>query len=299
AVVRLPNAPGAPALVLTTDFFTPIVDDAATFGEIAAVNAMSDVWAMGGTPLFALALAAFPTKTVPLEVLARILAGGAAAAARHGVAIVGGHTIDDPEPKYGLAVIGTIDPAKVWRKRGVRAGDALVLTKALGTGVLATARKRDEIDEAAFGEAIASMRTSNERAATLARSRDVHAATDVTGFGLLGHVLEMIDGRDGVAPIDVVLRAAALPWFERAYALARAGCVPGGSRANLEHARPRLDVDASIDPVVVDLAADAQTSGGLLLAMPESDAIAFVDAFGPPATIVARARDGAGRVRIE
>src|SRR4051812_31456206 len=138
-------APDAPALVLTTDFFTPLVDDPITFGRIAAINAMSDVFAMGGTPRFALNLAGFPTRTLPLTILAQILAGGAAACRDEGVLVVGGHTVDDPEPKFGLAVIGTVDPSRVWRKRGALPGDALVLTKALGTGIIATAFKRDAI----------------------------------------------------------------------------------------------------------------------------------------------------------
>jgi selenide,water dikinase len=303
AVVRLPGGSANEALVLTTDFFTPIVDDPATFGRIAAVNAMSDVWAMGGTPRFALAIAAFPTKTLPLAILGRILDGGARAALEEGALVVGGHTIDDPEPKYGLCVIGTVDPARVWRKRGARAGDALVLTKALGTGVIATARKRDAIgdDDPAFVAAVASMTTTNRRAAAAARGLEVHAATDVTGYGLLGHLGEMLrapsEGAKAAA-IDVELDAGAVPLLPGADALAATGHVPGGSQANLAFVRGQVDFADSIEEASRLLLADAQTSGGLLLALPEADARTLVAALGAPSAIVGRVVDGTGRVRI-
>lgn len=312
AVVRLPSAvPGGEAgeaLVLTTDFFTPIVDDPATFGRIAAVNAMSDVWAMGGAPRFALAIAAFPTKTVPLEILGRVLDGGARAAFEEGVLVVGGHTIDDPEPKYGLCVIGTVDPARVWRKRGARPGDALVLTKGLGTGVIATARKRDAIgdDDPAMRAAVASMITTNRRAADAARARDVHAATDVTGYGLLGHLCEMLRSpvatvgakAEGDAEIDAEIDAGTAPLLEGAHALATAGHVPGGSKANLEFVSARVDFAEHVDAATRALLADAQTSGGLLFALPLDDARALVAALGAPSAIVGRVLAGSGRVRV-
>ncbi len=299
AVVRLPAGTAGEALVLTTDFFTPIVDDPATFGRIAAVNAMSDVWAMGGRPRFALAIAAFPTATVPLEILAAVLEGGARAAIEEGVLVVGGHTIDDAEPKYGLAVVGTVDPARLWRKRGLRDGDALVLTKAIGSGVIATARKHDAIDEAheALAAAIASMSTSNRRAAELARSLDVHAATDVTGFGLLGHLLEML-GPDPDADVDVALDARAVPLLPHAHALTAEGHAPGGTKANLAFVSPRVDFDVAIDEPTRLLLADAQTSGGLLFALARAEAERLVDALGAPAAIVGHAGRGAGRVRV-
>ncbi|MGZ5969220.1 MAG: selenide, water dikinase SelD, partial [Polyangiales bacterium] len=268
AVVAVPDAPpGTPALVLTTDFFTPIVDDPQTFGRIAAINAISDVYAMGGTPRFALNLAAFPTKTLSLDLLGAILAGGAAACADEGVLVVGGHTIDDPEPKFGLAVIGTVDPAKVWRKRGARAGDALVLTKAIGTGILATAFKRDAIAEGedAYAALVSSTTTSNRRAADVARAFDVHAATDVTGYGLLGHLLEMIGASQTAhadsspSDVDVELDASSVPLLEGARALTEKGFVPGGSTANLAFAAPSIAFDG-VDEVTRVLLADAQTS---------------------------------------
>lgn len=290
AVVPLPDAPpGTPSLVLTTDFFTPIVDDPRTFGRIAAVNAISDVYAMGGVPRFALNLAAFPTKTLSLDVLGAILAGGGEACAAEGVMVLGGHTVDDPEPKFGLCVIGTVDPAKVWTKRGARPGDALVLTKALGTGILATAFKRDTLAPATYDAMVASMTTSNRRAAELARAREVHAATDVTGYGLLGHLLEMLGGND----VDVTLRSDSIPvlpdvqpWIDR-------GFVPGGSEANLKFVADR--VDGALPGIIL---ADAQTSGGLLLAMPRSEAQRYVAAYGAPATIIGEVTAGSGRVRV-
>lgn len=293
AVVPLPGAPeGTPSLVLTTDFFTPIVDDPRTFGRIAAVNAISDVYAMGGVPRFALNLAAFPTKTLPLELLGAILAGGSEACTAEGVMVLGGHTVDDPEPKFGLCVIGTVDPAKVWTKRGARPGDALVLTKALGTGVLATAFKRDALAPEGYEAMVASMSESNRRGAELARPLEVHAATDVTGYGLLGHLLEMLGGND----VDATVDAGAVPLLPDVRALIKAGFVPGGSTANLAFVGPR--VDFAVDEITQLLLADAQTSGGLLLAMPRLVAEGYVAAYGPPAAIVGTIDHGSGRIRV-
>ncbi len=297
AVMPVPGAPpGTPSLVLTTDFFTPIVDDPETFGRIAATNAISDVYAMGGTPCFALNLAAFPTKTLPLEILAAILAGGARTCAEEGVLVVGGHTIDDPEPKFGCAVIGTVDPARVWTKRGGRAGDALVLTKALGTGILATAFKRD-----AFGETderyqamVGSMTTSNRRAAALARPLAVHGATDVTGYGLLGHLLETL--ADGA--LDAELDADAVRVLPGVRALIEGGFVPGGTAANLAFVAPKVRFSAEVDATTQKILADAQTSGGLLLALPPADAERFVAEFGEPSAVVGRLVPGSGMVAV-
>ncbi len=297
AVVTLPGSPkGAPSLVLTTDFFTPIVDDPRTFGRIAAVNAISDVYAMGGVPRFALNLAAFPTKTLSLDILGAILAGGLDACTRDGVLVVGGHTIDDAEPKFGLCVIGTVDPAKVWTKRGARPGDALVLTKALGTGILATGFKRDlfgESDEA-YESMVDSMATSNARAAEHGRPLEVHAATDVTGYGLLGHLLEMLGGLE----VDAELEAAAVRLLPRARELAEQGIVPGGSTANLAFVAPRVDFDDGVPDVLRKLLADAQTSGGLLLSLSPDEARTYVDGFGAPSAIIGTVRAGTGRVRV-
>lgn len=275
AVVRLTDEI---AIVFTTDFFTPIVDDPRDFGRIAATNALSDVYAMGATPLVALNIAAFPSKTLPLSILGEILAGGAETAREAGIAIAGGHTIDDPEPKYGLAVLGTVHPARLWRKGGARPGDALVLTKALGTGVLSTALKRGRIQEqdAEVRAMVASMTTLNAGAVRVLRERgaSVHAATDVTGYGLAGHLLEMLRASVGVgATID----AAALPDLPGALTLAAEGFLAGGTRSNRDHVNASLEVAPGVPEPRVWLACDAQTSGGLLVALPESEAAALVE----------------------
>lgn len=276
AVVRLSDDN---AIVVTLDFFTPVVDDPRDFGRIAATNALSDVYAMGATPLVALNIAAFPSKTLPMSLLGEILRGGAEVARDAGIVIAGGHTIDDPEPKYGLSVVGTVHPDRVWTKGGARAGDALVLTKALGTGVLSTAIKRDLLTEKdPEGRAmVASMCTLNRRGAEVAKSTKVtvHAATDVTGYGLAGHLLEMLRQSPNVrAEID----ASAIVALPGALELARKGVLPGGTKSNREHVGAALTVSDDVDPALAWLCVDAQTSGGLLFSVPEGEADAFVSA---------------------
>lgn len=287
AVVRLSDDL---ALVFTTDFFTPLVDDPVDFGRIAAANAISDVYAMGARPLVALNIVAFPMKTLGVEVLGEILRGGAEVARTAGISIAGGHSVEDAEPKYGLAVIGTVHPARVWRKGGARAGDGLVLTKPLGTGVLATALKRGKIEEGSpeMVAAVRSMATLNARAAELVRARgvEVHAATDVTGYGLVGHLGEMLRASEGVG---AVLRSEDFPLLDGALALARDGVLAGGTKANRASASPWLTVREGVDDARVWLACDAQTSGGLLIACPMDQAIALRDALraeGTPAALV-------------
>ncbi len=263
------------ALVQTVDFFTPIVDEPRSFGRIAAANALSDIYAMGGTPLCALAIAAFP-ENGDLEVLADILAGGVEKAHEAGIHIIGGHTVKDPEPKYGLAVSGLIHPQRIFRNSTAHDGDVLVLTKALGTGILTTARRSDEIDDRDLAAAIASMETLNRAAAEVMIALNgtnaggpVHAATDVTGFGLLGHLLEMARGSD----LGFVVHAAQVPFFDRVLELARRGVVPGGTKANLQAALAQ-DVsfgESLTEPMRLALC-DAQTSGGLLIAVGASHA---------------------------
>jgi selenide, water dikinase len=251
------------AIALTVDFFTPIVDDPATFGAIAAANSLSDLYAMGAKPIVALAVAGFPEAGLDDSILGEIFAGGAAKAAQAGIAIIGGHTVKDREPKYGLSAVGLIHPDKIVRNATARPGDALVLTKALGTGILTTARRRDALDEAALGEAIASMTTLNRAASDAMLAVGIDAATDVTGFGLIGHLREMIDGSGTGATID----AGAVPLLERAVELAALGHAPGGTKSNLERA---LSLGASFEgvPDAVRLVlCDAQTSGGLLIAV--------------------------------
>ena len=254
------------ALVITTDFFTPIVDDAFVFGGIAAANALSDVYAMGGTPLLAINLAAFPSKELPLTILSDILRGGLEKAHEAGIDIVGGHSIDDPEPKYGLAVIGTVHPDRVVRNSTARAGDQLLLTKPIGTGIISTAIKHGVAPPAAEAAAIASMLQLNQAAAAAMTAVGVSAATDVTGFGLLGHLRTMAR-----APgVSATVQAAAVPVLPGAEALADAGEVPGGTRSNERSLRPSVHWSDAVLPPRRILLCDAQTSGGLLMAVPQS-----------------------------
>lgn len=276
AVVRLGDGLG---LVFTTDFFTPLVDDPRVWGRIAAANALSDVYAMGGRPLVALNIVCFPVKTLGAAMLGEVLAGGLDIAREAGISIAGGHSVEDAEPKYGLAVIGTIDPTRVWRKGGARPGDGLVLTKALGTGVLSTALKRGKLSEdaPAMQAAIQSMCTLNARAAALATARGVavHAATDITGYGLAGHLGEMLRASEGVG---ASLRVSALPLLDEALAFAQEGVLPGGTKANRAHLGDALEVDGAVDEARAWLACDAQTSGGLLIACPMGEALALAEA---------------------
>lgn len=254
------------AIVATVDFFTPIVDDPYDFGRIAAANAFSDVYAMGGTPLFALNLVGWPREKLPLELLGEVLRGGADVAREAGAFLLGGHSVDDPEPKYGMVAIGDVHPARIVTNAGARPGDALVLTKPIGTGVLTTALKRSLIDAAALAPVVAVMTTLNAGAGRAAVEAQVHAGTDITGFGLLGHLSSLLEASGVAAEIT----SADVPIFPRARDLAAKGAVPGGTTRNLEAVAGRVrfaDSVASTDRVLL---ADAQTSGGLLLAVPES-----------------------------
>lgn len=290
AVFRLGAADDADAecLLATTDFFTPVVDSPFDFGRVAAANALSDIWAMGGEPLFALNLVGFPTKALPMEVLGEILAGGAAVAAEAGIPILGGHSTDFDVPVYGMAVTGRAKASRLRRNVGARPLDALVLTKALGTGVLTSAMRARVLRESSLrallgrGEgptpeeeagAVASMVRLNRAAARAADAFDVSASTDVTGYGLLGHLREML-GNEVAAEIS----AGALPVLPGARRLAERGFAPDGSRRNLDAARGGLDVAREVREADLVLAADAQTSGGLLLALRAAEAEEFVAA---------------------
>jgi len=254
------------ALVATVDFFTPIVDDAYDFGRIAAANAFSDVYAMGATPLIALNLVGWPRDKVPLELLGDVLRGGQDVAREAGAFVLGGHSVDDPEPKYGMVAIGEVHPARIVTNAGARPGDALVLTKPIGTGILTTALKRDLLTAAELAPAVAVMTTLNAGAARALRAVDVHAATDVTGFGLLGHLHSLLTASGAAAEVQ----AAAVPLLARARELAERGAIPGGTRRNLESLTGAVEFATGIDETTRLLLADAQTSGGLLIALPES-----------------------------
>jgi selenide, water dikinase len=277
------------ALVQTVDFFTPIVDDPFVYGQIAAANAVSDVYAMGGRPLTALAIAGFP-KDADRTILSRIFAGGLETLGRAGVALLGGHTVQDQEIKFGYSITGEIDPARVLTNIGARPGDRLILTKPLGTGIIATALKFGRASEPAVAAAIRSMIELNRAAAEVIQRLPigvVHACTDITGFGLLGHACEMAATGDCTLEID----AGAVPLLEGARELAH-GNVPGGGRTNRQHFGARISIAPEVPRAISDLLFDPQTSGGLLISM-NADAAdgvhADLVAAGVPAAIVGRA----------
>jgi selenide,water dikinase len=261
------------AIVVTTDFFTPIVDDAFDWGRIAATNALSDVYAMGATPLLALNLVAWPREGLPFALLASVLDGGAAVARDAGCLIAGGHSIDDAEPKYGLAVVGTVHPDEVLTNAGAQPGDTLVLTKPLGLGVISTALKRGVASEAHVASAIDVMTSLNAGAAGAAREVGVHAATDVTGFGLLGHLREMCVASDVAAVID----AGTVPIIPGVRDLLARGMIAGGTTRNHAFVAPDAEFGDQAETEQM-LLADAQTSGGLLLAVAPSRTEALVAA---------------------
>ena len=291
---------GERALVATLDFFTPLVDGAEDFGAIAAANALSDLYAMGARPIFALSVLAIPAGELPDEIVAGILKGAADVCAEAGIVIAGGHSIDDPEPKFGLVGVGVAHPDRLYRKGGMEPGDELVLGKALGTGVITTGIKRGEASEASASAAIRSMRQLNREAAEALRAFEVRSATDVTGFGLLGHLLEMCEA----SGVGAVVRASAPRLLPGAVDLARAGCVPGGTRRNRTAVEPDVDWEEAVEEPLRVLLCDAQTSGGLLAAVRggrgEEAARALRDA-GYPSVVVGRveSRDGDGRIRVE
>ena len=261
AVLRLP---GGAAIVLSVDFFPAIVDEPYDFGRIAAANAFSDIYAMGGRPLAALNIIGFPEGLLPLEALELLMRGGADTAAEAGAVIVGGHTVKDSELRYGLCVIGTIDPEQVVTTAGARPGDELVLTKPLGTGIYATAMKMEALAPGQEEPFIASMTALNAAAAEEMRPAGVHACTDITGFGLLGHALEMANA----SAATLVFDDAALPLLPRALELAAAGLVTGGGEANRRFASPSVRVEGRLAPGRESVLYDPQTSGGLLIAVP-------------------------------
>jgi len=271
------------AIVATVDFFTPIVDDPYDFGRIAATNAFSDLYAMGATPLFALNLVGWPRDKLPFELLGEVLRGGADVARAAGAFVLGGHSVDDPEPKYGMAAIGEVHPERIVTNAGARPGDALVLTKPLGTGVLTTALKRDLLSEADVAPAVTAMTTLNAGAARAMLGVGVHAATDVTGFGLLGHLRTLLEASGAAAE----LRAAAVPFLPRAREAAERGAVPGGTERNMAAVADAVHFAAGVDQATRLLFVDAQTSGGLLIAVPAERADALVAALGRERTPVA------------
>ncbi len=286
------------AVVQTVDFVTPIVDDPFTFGRIAAANAFSDVYAMGARPITALNIAAFPKKTLPLEVLKKIFEGGLHAIREAGAVLVGGHTIDDPELKYGLCVTGLVHPDHVLTNGGAKPGDALILTKRIGTGIISTAVKNKEAGKEAVSAIIRSMTLLNGTALEAARAAGVRACTDVTGFGLIGHALEMACASGVAMEIDV----QKVSFFEKTLEYATRKMVPGGAKANQAFYGPKVENSGGVSEALYDVLNDPQTSGGLLLAVPAEQAdhlLGELERRGVEgAALVGRCVWGSGTVRL-
>lgn len=256
------------AIVQTVDFFTPIVDDPFIFGQIAAVNAMSDIYAMGGRPLTAMNIVCFPINTMDIAVLRSILRGGLDKMQEAGVVLVGGHSVDDGELKYGLSVTGIIHPERVLLNQGAKIGDKLILTKPLGTGIVSTAVKKNVADEALAAESTKSMTTLNREAAGLMSTTKIHACTDVTGFGFLGHACEMVENTD----VGMLIHADAVPFFKGIRELVEKGIMPGGLHRNRKFRMSQVKIDPACPGWITDILFDPQTAGGLLIALPAGDA---------------------------
>jgi len=260
-------------IIQTVDFFTPVVDDPYQFGQIAAANALSDIYAMGGEPLFALNIVGFPINDLPKNILTEILQGGADKADEAGIPIVGGHSVDDKEPKYGLVVTGEIQKDRIWKNSGARAGDALILTKPIGTGIIATAIKKGKAPESSIESAVRSMSTLNKESARGLQEYNVSAVTDVTGFGLLGHLKEICES----SGVSSEINFQDLEFLDSAKELAMSGIMPGGTKRNLKSVNEVVIFNEHLNETEQLLSADAQTSGGLLISMPIKDAESYIE----------------------
>jgi len=280
------------AIVLTTDFFTPVVDDAYDYGSIAAANSLSDVYAMGGQPFLALNVAALPDN-LPEEISSEIIRGGAEKAREAGVVIAGGHTVKDKEPKYGLVVVGFVDPRKMLSKGGLKVGDALVLTKPLGFGVTTTALKQEKADEQDVLEAVNWMKRLNKTASQLANEFDLRGGTDITGYSLIGHGMEMAQA----SGVSLKFGLANIPFISGARKYAEMGTFPGGGFDNKKHFEPRVQFAGSIDEPDQMLLFDPQTSGGLLLGVPRRELEPFLARareLDQPAWTIGEVQSGSG-----
>lgn len=256
------------ALIQTLDFFTPVVDDPYTFGQIAAANALSDIYAMGGEPKLAMNIVAFPDCLDP-SVLAEILKGGHDKVVESGAILVGGHSVSDDEPKYGLSVSGFVHPTKVLGNNNSKPGDLLILSKPLGSGIVNTAIKGDMADKESYEDATKTMKTLNKFAKeAMDKVGNINSATDITGFGLLGHALEMAEGSD----VSIEIDSSKIPIIKGAREYANMGLIPAGAYANREHIGDKVIIDENVDPITKDILFDPQTSGGLLISLPESKA---------------------------
>ncbi len=287
------------ALIQTLDFFTPIVNDPYRFGQIAAVNALSDVYAMGGRPLTAMNIVCFPKNTLDKSVLKEILKGGLEKIHEAGALLVGGHSVDDVELKYGLSVTGIIHPDKVMTNAGARPGDRLILTKPIGTGIIATALKGKAASKEAEAAMIKVMCELNKTAAEVMQEVGAHACTDITGFGLLGHALEMATA----SKCALILTASRVPIIPYALEYAQMGMIPGGTHANRNYCHRSLTIDSSIPAYILDILSDAQTSGGLLLSVPKARSARLIDLLkkkGVLAAVIGEMVEGApGRMWVE
>ena len=286
------------AIVQSVDFFTPVVDDPYTFGRIAAANALSDLYAMGAEPLFALNLVGFPLKKLSGEILGEILRGGSSIAEEAGISVLGGHSIDDAEPKYGMAVTGRLHPDKIISNAGAKDGDILILTKPIGTGIIATAIKKGIATKPCIVEAVKWMTTLNRSGAEAMIELGVKAATDVTGFGLLGHLHEMLAGSNVGAEINSSL----VPFIEGTKELLAEGIYPGGSKANFDFVAPFIDWSSEVEEDTRKILCDAQTSGGLIIAVPHAKKEAMLSALEKRCVynkIIGRITDApAGRIKV-
>ena len=255
------------------DFFTPIVDDPYTFGQIAAANSLSDIYAMGGKPLHALNIAEFPVDDLPLDILTKIMQGGLEITKKAGIPILGGHTIKDPVPKYGLVVTGSVEKKHLTLNSTAKAGDVLILTKPLGSGIIATALKKDEAPKSIIEEAVNVMIKLNRGSAKAMNAVGVNACTDITGYGLLGHLLEMCKGSN----VSVTLEFNEIPLIQGVYELAQKGFIPGGTKRNLDYVSPKVNFSKNMSQEQKYLLADAQTSGGLLISVLQEKADELVE----------------------
>ncbi len=255
-------------LIQSVDFFTPIVDDPYTFGQIAAANSLSDIYAMGGMPLHALNIAEFPSDDLPLEILTKIMQGGLEITKQANIPILGGHTIKDPVPKYGLVVTGRVKKKNITLNSTAKAGDVLILTKPLGSGIIATAIKQDKAPRSIMEEAVNVMTNLNSGGAKAMNAVGVNACTDITGYGLLGHILEMCEG----SKISATIECNEIPLMQGVFELAQKGFIPGGTKRNLDHVIPNVNFSKNISQEQKYLLADAQTSGGLLISVPKDKA---------------------------
>ncbi len=262
------------AIVQTLDFFTPIVDDPYSFGQITAANALSDVYAMGGKPLTAMNIVCFPIKTMDISILREILTGGLDKMREAEVTLVGGHSVEDNELKYGLSVTGIIHPQRVIQNTGARTGDRLILTKPLGVGIINTALKGGMVDETTVDKVTRCMAALNRKASELMQEIGVNACTDITGFGLLGHACEMIEGTE----VGMAIDSAAVPYFPEAKGLAEMGLVPGGLHRNRDFRAHMVEISEQIPVYLTDIFFDPQTSGGLLISLPAKKALKLIGA---------------------